>query len=124
MLSIESILRYVHENLGNPRFKKLNEEHIIDKQTGIELHMYDDWFKMTKGEDTIATIQDFTPAEQKHVWGIKQAITDPSEAKEKEDNYHKNMSERRSLLATLFEFPEPVDVKDPVTETGTTDYEG
>jgi len=86
--------------------------------------MYDDWFKMTKGEDTIATIQDFTPAEQKHVWGIKQAITDPSEAKEKEDNYHKNMSERRSLLATLFEFPEPVDVKDPVTETGTTDYEG
>jgi len=54
MLSIESILKFVHENLSNPRFKKLNEEHIVDEKTGIEFHMYDDWFKMTKGEDIIA----------------------------------------------------------------------
>jgi hypothetical protein len=122
MLSIESILKYMHENLSEPRFKKVNEEHVMDDKTGIELHMYDDWFKITKGEDIIATIHDFSPMEQKYVWGIKQAITDPAKAKEKEENYHKDMAARRSHLAKLFEYPEPA--KSVIVEEGTSEYAG
>jgi len=124
MLSIESILKFVHENLSNPRFKKLNEEHIVDEKTGIEFHMYDDWFKMTKGEDIIATIHDFTPTEQKHVWGIKQAVADPVKSKQKEANYHKDMAARRSHLAQLFEYPAPDSVKTAIVESDTVKYVG
>ena len=124
MLSIHSILKYIHQNLSDPRYQKLDEEHILDSKTGIELHMYDDWFKMTKDDEIIATMGDFTSDEQECIWAIKQAVADPVKAKMKADDYHKDMAARRSNLSMLFEKPEPVANKQPVVEEDTKAYQG
>lgn len=124
MLSIHSILKYIKTNLSDPRYKKLNEEHIVDTKTGIEIHMYDDWFKMTKGDDIIATMGDFTPEEQECIWAIKQAVADPIKAEAKEENYYKDMYDRRSHISKLFESPEPIKNKEPIVEPNTEEYTG
>jgi hypothetical protein len=124
MLSIYSILKYIKTNLTDPRYKKLDEEHIMDSKTGIEIHMYDDWFKITKGDDVIATMGDFTPEEQECIWEIKQEVADPIKSKAKEENYYKDMYDRRSHISMLFESPEPIKNKEPIVEPNTEVYKG
>lgn len=124
MLSIKSILAYIHQNIADERYQKLDEEHIIDEQTGVEIHLYDDWFKLTKGDEVIATMNDFTSSEQDIIWGIKQSIVDPDIAEAKRLNYHTDMANRRSKLSMLFEHPEPEESKHPIVEDNTTEYTG
>lgn len=124
MLSIQSILKYIKANLTDPRYKKMDEEHIMDTKTGIEIHMYDDWFKMTKGDEVIATMGDFTPDEHSEIWAIKQAVADPVKAKAKKENYYKDMYDRRSHVSMLFETPEPIKNKEPIVEPNTEEYKG
>ena len=101
-----------------------NDERIIDNQTGVEIHAYDDWFKLTRNGEVIAKMDDFGPQEQEVVWQIKQAITDPEVARKRKEEYPNALKCRREKLSNLFEYPEPIVSKTPVMEENTTDYQG
>lgn len=106
------------------RYKKIDDEHIIDNQTGVELHVYDDWFKLTHDGDIIARMSDFSNQEQEVVWKIKQAITDPDTAIAREHEYPNILKGRRENLSNLFENPKPVKNISPVMEENTVEYLG
>lgn len=126
MLNIYSVLDYICKAIKekNPRYKIMNDEHVLDMNSGIELHMYDDWFKVTHDGELVATKTDFTKDEQDVVWHIKQFISDPEESQFKIDNYEKLQKERRAKLSDLLETPTPVDDGLPVEEPDTTPYHG
>jgi hypothetical protein len=126
MLSISSVLEFIKRAVDekDPRYDVLNDEHVLDLKSGVELHMYDDWFKVTYKDEVIATKTDFTKKEQDIIWTIKQAISDPEDAKFKDDNYTELQKGRREKLSALFESPTPVDEGLPEEEADTTDYQG
>jgi len=129
MLNIESVLEYIRDEImaDSERFEILSDEHVLDTKTGVKLHVYDDWFKMTRDGETIATMRDFdTGIEQPIIWQIKGLITDPELMEQKKLDYMPMIKERRKVLSDLFEDPEPVNYEDKevVTEVGTTKYIG
>lgn len=126
MLNISSILKYMHENLMHypDRYVIVNSEHIMDTKTGLEYHMYDDYLKVTRNDEKVMKLGDFTSEEQQHLWGIKGLITDPVEAKQKEQEYPEKLKERREMFAHYHEHPEPLIMKSPVMESDTEEYTG
>lgn len=127
MYSIESILRFMHKGVSekHDRFKVIDDETVMDMNTGITLHLYDDWFKMTYDGKPVIMQNDFTPTEQEIVWGIKQAITDPSKARERQALYPVRQKERRAMLSECFEHPKPLVMKGAVeVEEDTHEYTG
>jgi hypothetical protein len=126
MLNIESIFKYIHDQIaaGSHRYTLIDDEHVLDTESGVKLHLYDDWIKITYDDDVVAKMNDFTQSEQDILWGIKQMITDPEEAKQKIENYPLMLKKRREKLSELLENPKPVTSKDPVVEQGTEQYMG
>lgn len=126
MLNILSILTFVHDGVMNKheRFHIANDEHIKDTKTGVEIHLYDDWFKLTREDETIVKMSDFTVPEQDVMWKIKQLIVDPETAREREENHEKYLLERRQSLSQYYE--NPVAVTDDIVkpESDTTEYVG
>lgn len=126
MLNILSVLKFIDKAVKakDPRYHVLDDEHILDANSGIELHMYDEWFKVTHNDETIATKTDFTRDEQEVVWSIKQSISDPENSIYIAENYSKLQKERREKLSSLLEDPSPVARGLPSAEEGTTEYQG
>lgn len=126
MLSLHSILMFIHDNLkSNPeRFKIVDEEHILDNKTGVELHLYDNWFKLTREGETIATIADFTKDEQEVVWKIKMQLTTPEKVKEKRDRFLELAAEKRMKVSELFEYPTSLNDNKVEAETDVEAYTG
>ena len=108
---------------GLDRFVILDDEHVLDSKTGIEFHLFDEDFKITHGDKTIATKQDFTEEEQTCVMAMKYKITDPILSKERKEKYPLELKARREHFANLFEYPEPT-IGAPIEEEGTDEYIG
>ena len=126
MIEIKSILRYCLVGIegGDPRFKILDDMHILDTKTGVEFHLYDDSFKVTHGEDLIARSSQFTKEEQEILWEMKRLITDPVVAKKRQEEFPAKLVAARARFATLFETPEPVVTASPMVEPDTVQYTG
>lgn len=125
MLNIQSILSFMLNNLGDKeRFHKINDEHIVDTKTGVELHLYDDWFKMTHGDSLVASTSDFTQDEKEIIWKIKQSFTDPLTAQEMQKRFYERVEQNRQKLADLYENPQPIAVKKVSEEDDTEEYTG
>lgn len=124
MLNIRSILNHILKGVteGGVRYEAKDHEHVIDTQTSVKLCMYDDWFKIEYKSNMVAKSSDFTHEEQEIVWAIKQAITDPTRAKEYADIYHEKLKKNRAHFSKLYEYPEPVTTLKE--EEGTTEYQG
>ncbi len=126
MLDIQSILEYISDGVssGLERFS-IGEDSVLDTKTGVEIHVYDDWFKLTRGGEVVATMQDFDAGvEQPVIWQIKQLISDPDVMEQKKQDHLIMIKERRKLLSELFESPEPIVNNEIVAESGTTKYSG
>ena len=110
MLNISSILKFVLHSVqnGDTRMTVIDDMHIMDTKTGVEYHLYDDYCKMTYKGENILTISYLTKDEQSTIWDLKQLITDPAKAKEKQDNYPAVMTKQREIFSGLYENPEPV----------------
>lgn len=127
MLEIESILEYIRDEIvaESERFEILSDEHILDTKTGVKFHVYDDWFKITRGDETVATMRDFdTGIEQPIIWQIKSLITEDEVMEQKKLDHMPMIKHRRKVLADLFEMPEPLESDEVITELGTTKYVG
>jgi len=126
MLKISSILSYIHSGIKQSmeRFVIVDDQHIVDSNTGVELHMYDDWFKVTHNGEMIASHNDFTPEEKAVIGKIKSLITDPELQKERDDNYKEMIASRRKLFSDLYENPKPMVSKHPVEEEDADEYTG
>ena len=127
MLEIQSILEYIKDEITDEseRFEVVDDEHVLDNKTGIQIHVYDDWFKITRDGELIATMQDFdTGIEQPIIWQIKSLITDPEVMEHKKLKHMPMLKERRQMLSDLFESPEPIEYEDAIAEVGTTKYAG
>lgn len=126
MLNISSILKHIGKGVEakDPRYHVLNDEHVLDSKTGVELHMYDDWFKATYKDEVIATMPDFTKNEQEVLWSIKQLVSNPEKVKYINENYTTLQKARREKLAALFESPTPIETGVPVEEAEATEYLG
>ena len=126
MLEIKSVLNHIMQGIAkqDPRFIVEGDEHITDTKTGITLHVYDNWFKITRNEDNVMTKDDFTPEEQVVVWNIKKLITDPAVLKQREIDYKPLQIARREALSVLFENPTPLKDNAPVAEPGAVPYRG
>lgn len=122
MLNIKSILEYIRNNINNTkRFRIVDEEHLVDNFTGVKLHLYDDYFKVSRGDTTVATSSDFTPEEQEILWEIKKSITPAATVEAKTNNRLALLKARRSSFSKLYETPEPLF---SVEEEETTPYTG
>ena len=126
MLNIHSIFKFILIGLQDKaeRFVILDDEHVMDSNTGVELHLYDGWFKVTRGEEVIVEMDNLSDDEKSTLWEIKTEITNPVVMQERKDNYMGTTKKRREKLSDLFEYPEPIMVKSPIVETDTEDYVG
>lgn len=126
MLNIKSILTHIHNGVlsKDERYKILNSEHVLDKNTGVELHLYNEWFKVSHGDDIVASMPDFTSEEQEVVWKIKTLLVDPLEYAEMQKNFPAMLKSRRMSLSALYERPQPAFKLEPIEESGTTEYKG
>ncbi len=126
MLEIKSVLTHIMNGIAkqDPRYIIQGDEHITDTKTGIILHVYDDWFKVTYEDDNVLTYRDFTPEEQLVVWNIKKLITDPSVLEQREKEYKPLQVARRKRFSELHENPTPLPDNAPVAEKGATAYTG
>ena len=126
MLNILSILKHIHNGIvhHDPRYIVTGDEHIHDSKSGVFLHVYDNWFKITYDDDNVVTQDDFTTEEQGVVWEIKKLITPPEVLKERAENYKPLQIERRKKLSELYQNPTPVGPAAPIAEKDTTEYTG
>jgi hypothetical protein len=127
MLNIASILNVIKKGLvtGDSRYVIIDDEHVLDSSTGVKLHIYEDWFKVTYDEAVIATMRDFdTTVEQEVVWDIKRLITPPELIERRKLSYMDDIKERREKFSYKFEYPEPVGKTKIELEEGTQEYTG
>lgn len=127
MLNIASVLEYIKNGVqsGDSRYVVIGDEHVLDTNTGIKLHIYDDWFKLTHNDVVIATMRDFdTTKEQPVIWQIKHLITSPEVIEQRKANYLPDIKKRREELSYYFENPTPVQSKHVVMEDDTEEYTG
>jgi hypothetical protein len=56
MISTKKWLEYVYSKVaaGDKRYTIVDREHIIDEETGVELHLYDDYFRFTGHDGELA----------------------------------------------------------------------
>jgi hypothetical protein len=124
MLNIKSVLDKILAEVecNSPNIKVENDQHFIDKISGVEFHLYDDYFQMTRGEEEQPISQSaFTEEEKMVVMAIKNLITDPAVTQDKKTHYKKYLMESRQDFADWFENPVP-EVDQIVEEVGTTAY--
>lgn len=126
MLELKSILSHISKGISDKdlRFIVRGDEHVTDIKTGITLHVYDNWFKITYDDKNVITRDDFTVDEQSIVWQMKQLITSPEVLKQREVDYKPLQVARRERLSSLYEKPKPLTNTAPVVEEGTTQYTG
>ena len=126
MLSILSILKYVLTSMekGSDRFVIIDDAHILDEQTGVKYHLYDDFFKMSYNGEVVIKSPHFTDEEQGVVWKIRNIITDPAVIKEQMEKYPEVVASNRAKLSHLYEHPEPVPDRRPKAEPDATEYTG
>ena len=117
------MLTEVYNDLvNNPDAMTLvDDQHFIDKISGVEFHLYDDYFQVSRGDDKPVSVSKFSKDEQKIFMQLKDAITDPEITRDKKINHEKYVTEARERFSDWFENPLPV--KDDITEeTDATDY--
>lgn len=110
MLNISSILRAVLDDLErkSDNIKIIDDMHLVDKVSGVEYHLYDDYFQMTRGSDRPVSQSSFSDSEKSLIMQIKNFITDPEVTKDKRENYHKYVQDNRALFSSWYEHPEPM----------------
>ena len=127
MLKIESILNHIKNGIstGSDRYDVIDDQHVLDLKTGVKLHLYDDWFKISRNDEIIATIQDFDPSvEHQIIWEIKELITPVGVAEKKKATHMDSVKKRREVLSGLFEVPEQLLSTSIPMEVGATEYIG
>lgn len=110
MLNIHSVLKAILDDLkNNPgTIKVIDEQHFIDTLSGVEFHLYDDYFQMTRGDDKPISASSFSKNEQQTIMEIKDLITDPAVTLDKKENYQKYVTENRERFSNWFENPIPL----------------
>ena len=127
MLNIESVLNYIKKGIvsGDERYHVIDDQHVLDKHSGIKLHIYDDWFKVTHDGKVVATMRDFdTTVEQPIVWSIKALITPAELMESKKESYMQDIKQRREKLSSHLENPVAVVDKSAIIEDDTVSYTG
>ena len=126
MLKISSILHFIYKGVanGDPRFIVKGDEHVTDTSTGVTVHVYDNWFKLTYDDENVTVKDDFTIDEQEIIWEIKKLITPVEVLEERQANYKPLLQERRRKLSDLYENPTAMDRGTPVVDEGTEEYVG
>lgn len=110
MLNIHSVLKAILDDLKNKpeTIKVIDEQHFVDKLSGVEFHLYDDYFQMTRGDEKPISASSFSHNEQQTIMEIKDLITDPEITNDKKENYQKYIVENRERFSGWFENPIPV----------------
>ncbi len=108
MVNYETWLNYVKDGIinENERYQVIDNSAILDTLSGVKLHFYDEWLKITHNDEIVATTRDFNPdTEQPIMWDIRELITDPEKVK----NHMKYVEEHRERLSVLLQNPTPVN---------------
>ena len=110
MLNVTSVLKAILSDLESvsSNVSVIDDQHFIDKLSGVEFHLYDDYFQMTRGEDKPVSATSFSKGEQEIVMKIKEFITDPEMARDKRENYQKYVTDNRERFSSWFENPIPI----------------
>ena len=110
MLKLNDVLKEIYNDLQNnlESINIIDDQHFIDNISGVEFHLYDDYFQMTRGEEKPVSASNFTKEEQSTVMLIKDLITDPIKAADKRENYQKYTAENRARFSSWFEQPKPI----------------
>ena len=110
MLNIRAVLTEVLKDLKeNPEaILVVDDQHIIDKLSGVEYHLYDDYFQVTRGDESPVSMSHFSPQESAVIMAIKDEISDPIVAVDKRENFQKYATQARERFSLWYENPEPV----------------
>lgn len=110
MLNIHSVLKAILNDLkaNSENINVIDDQHFIDNLSGVEFHLYDDYFQMTRGEDKPISASSFSKNEQQTIMEIKDLITDPAVTLDKKENYQKYVTGNRERFSSWFENPTPV----------------
>ena len=123
MLNINGILKAILSDLKNKPelIKVVDDQHLVDTISGVEFHLYDDYFQMTRGDEKAVSVSSFSDAEKVTVMEIKNHITDPEVTADKKENYKEHIAENRQRFSDWFEVPIPVS-EGIVEEEDTEEY--
>ena len=123
MLNIKRILEAVLKDAleNSDALIITDDQHFIDKLSGVEFHLMDDYFQMTRGDDQPVSVSSFTKDEQSIIMQLKELITDPAVTADKKENYQQHIKDNRIRLSGWFE--QPIPITDGVQEEeDTEDY--
>jgi len=123
MLNIHSVLKEILKELqsNSESIAVENDQHFTDKLSGVEFHLYDDYFQMTRGDDKPVSVSSFSDAEKLTIMEIKNIITDPEVTRDKQENYQQHVTENRQRFSGWYENPMPV-MTGVIEEENTEEY--
>ncbi len=127
MINLKSWAEFVLKNLLEPnsRYEVIDREHIIDNESGVEIHMYGDYFTFTHGEDEIATSEALPQDVKDAVYKIKTVISSEPPSTEWTQKKYDEAIEQRQKLSDVLEAKTPLYGKVDIPEDeNATQYQG
>ena len=109
LIDILAVLKAVLVDIedDNKAITIIDETHFLDNLSGVEFHLYDEYFQMTRGKEKPVTVSSFTKEEQSVIMEIKELITPAEVSKAKKDDYHKYLVASRSRFSDWYANPVP-----------------
>ena len=110
MIDILTVLKAILKDIedDNKAVTVINDTHFMDTLSGVEFHLYDEYFQMTRGEEEPVAVSSFTKDEQDVIMEIKELITPMELSKAKKEDYNKYLISSRSRFADWYLNPKPV----------------
>ena len=109
MIDILAVLKAILKDIedDNKSIDIIDDMHFIDTLAGVEYHLYDEYFQMSRGEEDPVAVSSFTKAEHAVIMEIKDLITPAEVSKAKKENYHKYLVDNRVRFADWYLNPVP-----------------
>ena len=109
MIDIHAVLKAILTDIedDNQSITVVDDMHFIDNLSGVEFHLYDEYFQMTRGKEKPVAVSSFTKEEQEVIMEIKELITPAELSKAKKDDYHKYLVDSRARFSDWYTNPVP-----------------
>lgn len=104
---------------ANKAITVIDDTHFVDNLSGVEFHLYDEYFQMTRGKEKPVAVSSFTKEEQSVIMKIKELITPTEISESKKGDYHKYLVSSRARFSDWYTDPiptNPVVVKEEVVQ--------
>jgi len=111
LIDILAVLKAILADIedDNKSITIVDDMHFIDNLSGVEFHLYDEYFQMTRGKEKPVAVSSFTKEEHSVIMEIKELITPPDISRGKKEDYHKYLVDNRTRFSDWYTNPIPTN---------------